>query len=72
VGGIPNKIRDGWNGFLIDPGNEQQLAEKIAYLIDNRDDRQRMGENSRRYAEEEFNWGKVSERLLAVYQSKGT
>jgi len=72
VGGIPNQIRDGWNGFLIDPGNEQQLAEKIAYLIDNRDDRRRMGENSRRYAEEEFNWGKVAERLLAVYQSKGT
>jgi len=72
IGDTPHQIRDGWNGFLIDPGNEQQLAEKITYLIDNRDDRGRMGENSRRYAEEEFDWGKVSERLLAVYQSKGT
>jgi glycosyltransferase involved in cell wall biosynthesis len=67
VGGIPHHIRDGWNGFLIDPANEQQLADKIKYLIDNPDERKRMGANSRRYAMEEFDWHKVAERLLAVY-----
>ena len=35
VGGIPAQIKDGWNGFLVVPGNEKQLAEKIKYLIDN-------------------------------------
>jgi glycosyltransferase involved in cell wall biosynthesis len=69
VVGIPHHIRDGWNGFLVDPANEQQLAEKIKFLIDNPEDRKRMGENSRKYAEEEFDWSKVAERLLAVYQS---
>jgi glycosyltransferase involved in cell wall biosynthesis len=69
VGGIVHHIRDGWNGFLIDPANEQQLAEKIKYLVDNPEERKRMGANSRRYAEEEFDWSKVAERLLAVYQS---
>lgn len=68
VGGIARQIRDGWNGFLIDPGNEHQLAEKIKYLIDNPEERKRMGENSLRYAEEEFDWSKVTERLLHVYQ----
>ncbi|MCX7999169.1 MAG: glycosyltransferase family 4 protein, partial [Leptospiraceae bacterium] len=29
VGGIPMQIRDGWNGFLVEPANEKQLAEKI-------------------------------------------
>jgi len=67
VGGIPKKVRDGWNGFLIDPADEQQLAEKIRYLIDNPQERQRMGENSRRYAEEKFDWQKVAEKLLLVY-----
>ena len=70
VGGIPNQIRDGWNGFLIEPANEQQLADKIAYLIDNPDDRRSMGENSRRYAKEEFDWGRIAERLSSVYQSE--
>jgi glycosyltransferase involved in cell wall biosynthesis len=69
VGGIPHQIRDGWNGFLIDPANEQQLAEKIKHLIDNPEERKRMGVNSRKYAEEEFDWKKVAENLLAVYQS---
>jgi len=68
VGGIPNQIRDGWNGFLVDAGNEQQLADKIAYLIDNPNDRRRMGENSRKYAEDEFDWGMVAEKLSVFYQ----
>jgi len=69
VGGIPRQVRDGWNGFLIDPADERQLAEKIKYLIDNPDERERMGLNSRRYAEEEFDWKKVAEKLLLVYHS---
>jgi glycosyltransferase involved in cell wall biosynthesis len=69
VGGIPRQVKDGLNGFLINPANERQLAEKIIYLIDNPDEREEMGQNSRRYAEEEFDWSKVAERLLQVYQS---
>jgi glycosyltransferase involved in cell wall biosynthesis len=69
VGGITHQIRDGWNGFLVEPENEEQLAEKIKYLLDNPAERKRMGENSRRYAEEEFDWQRVAKRLLAVYQS---
>jgi glycosyltransferase involved in cell wall biosynthesis len=69
VGGIPQKVRDGWNGFLVDPADERQLADKIKYLIDNPEERKRMGSNSRRYAEEEFDWRKVAEKLSLVYQS---
>jgi len=69
VGGIPHHIRDGWNGFLIDPANEQQLADKIKYLIDNPEERRSMGANSRKYAEEEFDWSRVTEKLVQIYQS---
>jgi len=69
VGGIPRQIRDGWNGFLIEPANEQQLAEKIKYLVDNPEERESMGANSRRYAEEEFDWRKVAEQLSTIYAS---
>ncbi|MHC1568767.1 MAG: glycosyltransferase family 4 protein [Candidatus Syntropharchaeia archaeon] len=67
VGGIPAQIKDGWNGFLVEPGNEKQLAEKIRYLIDNAGERERMGKNSRKLAEEEFDWKKITERYLEVY-----
>ncbi len=38
------------------------------YLIDNEEERIRMGENSRKLAEEEFDWGKIAERYLEVYR----
>ena len=68
VGGIPAQIKDGWNGFLIEPANEKQLAEKIKYLVDNEEERIRMGKNSRKLAEEEFDWRTIAERYLGVYK----
>jgi glycosyltransferase involved in cell wall biosynthesis len=69
VGGIPRHIRDRWNGFLIDPADERQLAERIKYLIDNPEERKMMGANSRKYVEEEFDWGIIADRLFQIYQS---
>jgi len=68
VGGIPAQIKDGWNGFLVEPGNEKQLAEKIRYLIDNPEERERMGKNSRKLAEEKFNWTVIADKYLRVYE----
>ena len=68
VGGIPMQIRDGWNGFLVEPGNERQLVEKIKYLIENEEERKIMGKNSRRLAEEVFDWKKIAENYLKVYK----
>lgn len=69
LGAMPEQIRDGWNGFLVDPGDEWQLAGKIKYLLDNPEERKRMGANSRRYVEEEFDWRKVTEKLSSIYES---
>lgn len=68
VGGIPVQIRDGWNGFLVEPANEKQLAEKIKYLIDHPEKREEMGRNSRKLAEEVFDWRTIAERYLEVYE----
>jgi len=68
VGGIPMQIRDGWNGFLVKPGNEKVLAEKIKYLVENEEERIKMGKNSRKLAKEEFDWEKIAERYLEVYE----
>jgi glycosyltransferase involved in cell wall biosynthesis len=68
VGGIPVQIRDGWNGFLVEPANEKQLAEKIRFLIDQPEERKSMGRNSRNLAEKEFDWLEIAARYLAVYE----
>jgi glycosyltransferase involved in cell wall biosynthesis len=69
VGGTVHKIRDGWNGFLIDPANERQLADRIEYLVLNPEERKRMGANARRFVEDEFDWRILSEKLLHMYES---
>jgi glycosyltransferase involved in cell wall biosynthesis len=34
VGGIGEVVRDGWNGFLVKPGDPEKLAERIRWLLD--------------------------------------
>lgn len=68
VGGIPDQIKDGWNGYLVDPADEHQLAEKIKFLIDHPEERRKMGLNGRKLAEDKFNWSRVTEQTLEVYQ----
>ena len=68
IGGITPLIKEGWNGFLVEPADEKQLAEKIKYLIDHPEKWGEMGKNSRRLAEEEFDWKKIAERYLNVYE----
>ena len=54
--------------FLVEPANAQQLAEKLRFLINHPEARGRMGRNSRKLAEEEFEWRKIAARYLAVYE----
>ena len=68
VGGIVTMIKNGWNGFLVEPANEKQLAEKIKYLIDHPEKWEEMGRNSRKLAEDEFDWRKIADRYLEVYE----
>jgi len=68
VGGIPAMIKDGWNGFLIEPEKAGKLAEKIKYLIDNAEKRTIMGRNSRDLARKEFSWERIANRYIAVYE----
>ena len=68
VGGIVTMIKNDWNGFLVEPANEEELAEKIKYLIDHSEKWEEMGRNSRRLAEEEFDWEKIAEKYLEVYE----
>lgn len=47
VGGIPEVIRDGNNGFLVNPDDPNLLAEKILLLLGNDELRKTMGQNAR-------------------------
>ena len=52
VGGIPEWLDDGKTGFLVDPGNPDQIAEKVIKLFSNRKLLEQMGKNARKKAEQ--------------------
>jgi len=54
VGGIPDFVKDGEDGFLVAPRNPPELADRICRLLDDEDLRRRIGERVRERAPREF------------------
>jgi len=67
VGGIPELIEDGKNGFLCEPANEKDLAEKIDLLLSK--DLRKLGDHSRAMVERKFDWQKIADQTLEAYES---
>lgn len=55
-------------GIAVDPSNPDQIAEAINYLVDHPEKASEMGQNGRRAAVEEFNWGIEEKNLFELYQ----
>ena len=68
IGGIPEFIDDGVDGLLFESHNVDDLANKIQYLIDNKDTVSEMGKMARRRVEERYNSDLHYERLMEVYK----
>lgn len=68
IGGLSMQVKDGWNGFLVEPKNEEQLADKIRYLVENEKIRKKMGKNSRKLVENVFSWEKIVKKYIQVYE----
>src|SRR5262249_38793901 len=43
VGGVPDVVRDGVDGFLVEPGSVEELAQRLAELARDPELRNRMG-----------------------------
>jgi glycosyltransferase involved in cell wall biosynthesis len=54
VGGTPEIVREGRDGFLVPPGAPAALARRMVDLLESEPMRRRMGEAGRRIVEQEF------------------
>ena len=68
VGGIPELVRNGETGILIEPNNPDMLADKILFLIANRELAKKMGEAGRRLVEKEFTSETMVGKLEQLYK----
>jgi glycosyltransferase involved in cell wall biosynthesis len=67
VGGTPEIVRDGRNGFLVPPGAPAALARRMVDLVESEALRRRMGEAGRRIVEHEFGLAQMRLSYDALY-----
>ena len=61
-------INDAENGFIVPIDNPQALAERIIYLIENKETRERFGKNSRKIIKERAEYEKEMDKVEELYQ----
>lgn len=69
IGGIPEQVRDGWNGHLFAPGDAVELAARMQHLLDDRDQAIEMGRRGRRQIETVNGPEAHYEQTMQVYES---
>ena len=66
VGGIPEWLDDGKTGFLVDPGNPEQISEKVIKLFSDKKLLEEMGKNAHKKAEQ-FSIDKHTKKIEKIY-----
>jgi sugar transferase (PEP-CTERM/EpsH1 system associated) len=67
VGGNPELIEHGENGFLVPVSDPRALADTLQGLIESRELRIRMGDNGLQKIRQGFDWDSTVEAYLGVY-----
>lgn len=67
IGGGKEIIKDGENGFLVDPKDEKEIVEKILFLLKNEEKCKIMGEKGYNYAKRIFSLDKMVENYQNLY-----
>jgi glycosyltransferase involved in cell wall biosynthesis len=69
VGGIPDVVRDGEDGFLVAPGDVEALADRLAELATDDALRERMGEAARARVRERYSVERLVDDVDRLYRS---
>jgi glycosyltransferase involved in cell wall biosynthesis len=67
VGGIPEMIEDGKNGFLVEPFNSRELADRILYYLEHPAAASEMALLARKTIENQFDWRLIVKKVVKVY-----
>lgn len=67
IGGIPSFTRDGENILHADPGDSDQLGQRLIELLDHPELATRLAAAGREKARRDYDWSTISKRLLALY-----
>jgi glycosyltransferase involved in cell wall biosynthesis len=69
VGGVPDVVRDGLDGFLVEPGDVEAAAERLATLAGDPALRARLGETGRARVLERYSVTRLVDDVDRLYRS---
>jgi glycosyltransferase involved in cell wall biosynthesis len=69
AGGIPDKVFDGRNGYLVAPGNVDDLAAKLRLALAQREQWPAWGAESVRIVQRTFAWPVVARQTKTLYEA---
>jgi glycosyltransferase involved in cell wall biosynthesis len=67
VGGIPEMINNGKDGFLVEPANSKELADRILYYLEHPAAASEMALLARKNMENHFDWRLIVKKVLKIY-----
>jgi glycosyltransferase involved in cell wall biosynthesis len=70
IGGIPESVNHGVNGFLVPPNDPKKTANAILELVNNPGLRYHMGKKGREEFEKKFSNDELISRTLKLYQTQ--
>jgi len=69
VGGVPEVVRDGRTGLLVEPDNAEELQGAIIKLLKDPGLRERMGREGRKLVEADFSTIRMVQKLHGLYST---
>ncbi|HNQ35934.1 MAG TPA: glycosyltransferase, partial [bacterium] len=69
VSGIPEVVRDGQEGFLVEPANPQQIAERLLQLVETPQLRAKLGGRARERVAREFSREQMVQAYADLYRT---
>jgi glycosyltransferase involved in cell wall biosynthesis len=68
TGGIPEIVRHGENGIIVQPKNSRKIADAAIYLLKNETLADRMGKNGQKYVEEKYSPSIIAKKYFGLYE----
>ena len=68
IGGLPDIVSNGINGFLVKPFDTEKFANSLSLLINNEELKEKMSLASRKLCSEKFNYEIIAKQYLEIYK----
>jgi len=68
VGGIPEMVQDGVTGWLVPPGDEDALADRLRWMLEHPEEGREMGRRAHAFAEQFFSTAKYVRHYDQIFE----